>query len=440
MGFRLANEVSDHWRDLGLTPGERSDLLVIALIANDETRDTALQSRGIVDQPYILNRAGKLSAQSWKNAISALLRKRALTHAEEDGRKLAGQRGHVAVYKIPVLCPTPPHDGYLGQCRRGQAERVTREVTQSGGKGNPTGYPIDQRGEAPERVTPQVTQSLAQGHLPDDPAEGKGHPTGVEWVTPEVTPIHKDIRTTYLPDAEPPATGEPGRQAPPNEDAQNAAVGVRETARTLARRFDFGRQLQDGEKRRVFDELVAKLEGGWTSDKLFRAVNGNEWGSSARHPVAVLLARLRGLGPPSAPPARREAAGVSVPTRPPKVTSPDDESPGAAQFRAARRARVPSRKPVAAKSPTGGGEADLESEANSMPHAAVRDQLTLLAQGADAEKRQRGAHNGRQAASEPPSQPTATGDVLARVSGGSEADDSDAAADEQDDDGPEFEF
>lgn len=40
MGVRLIVEILDHWQDIGLTPGERGDLIVLAENANDSSRET----------------------------------------------------------------------------------------------------------------------------------------------------------------------------------------------------------------------------------------------------------------------------------------------------------------------------------------------------------------------------------------------------------------
>lgn len=162
MSIRLIVEVLDHWKDFGLTAGERGDLIIVAENANDQTRETF----GPIHEEYVLERAGK-SAAGWKNALGKLMRKQALEYAVRNGREMSGFPGQHAVYRIPVLCPEPPHDGLRGQCTR--PERVTSQVTQSepvDGTGHLSGDPIQETGHLSdangspdrwERVTSQVT-------------------------------------------------------------------------------------------------------------------------------------------------------------------------------------------------------------------------------------------------------------------------------------------
>jgi hypothetical protein len=164
VSIRLIVEVLDHWKDFGLTAGERGDLIIVAENANDQTRETY----GPMHEEYILERAGK-SAAGWKNALGKLMGKKALEYAVRNGREMRGHPGQHAVYRIPELCPDPPHAGWRGHCTR--PERVTSQVT----------HPQD--------------DDSATGHLSDDPIEEMGHlsgangsPEGCEWVTPEVTP------------------------------------------------------------------------------------------------------------------------------------------------------------------------------------------------------------------------------------------------------------
>lgn len=163
MGIRLIVEVLDHWKDFGLTAGERDDLVVLAENANDSTRLTW----GSVHAPFILNRAGKSSA-GWKNTIGKLMRKKAIT------THTPGRVGQVAVYHLEHLCCDPPHDGYQGHCTR--PPRVTSQVPQ---EGHPTGDPLEK-----------------EGHPTGDPRGQEGHPTGAKRVTPQVTPSPPSPLTT----------------------------------------------------------------------------------------------------------------------------------------------------------------------------------------------------------------------------------------------------
>lgn len=187
MGVRMMVEILDHWRDAGLTKGERDDLLVIAENANDGDRET----RGPIHEDYILRRADK-KAQSWRNALDALKRKGVLEYAIRDGRQLAGRPGQHAVYRIPVLCPEPPHDGYKGQCTRNKAgaERVTPQSThsewvtrESTHMGTPAEYPSNRLG------TPGDAECVLPGSTPTPPnPSGKNSPQ----TTPSRDAVHPD--------------------------------------------------------------------------------------------------------------------------------------------------------------------------------------------------------------------------------------------------------
>lgn len=158
MGIRLIVEVLDHWQDAGLTAGERSDLLLLAENANDQSRLTW----GPVHEEYMLHRANKSSA-GWKNSIGKLIKKGVLV------QHVQGHVGQVAVYRLAQLCPEAPHDGWRGHCTR--PERVTPEVTLSE-DGRKKGHLSDD----------------PQGHFSGDPLDRKGHLAGGERVTSQVTP------------------------------------------------------------------------------------------------------------------------------------------------------------------------------------------------------------------------------------------------------------
>lgn len=181
-------EVLDHYRDHGLTMGERDDLLVLAENANDTTRETY----GPVHEPYIRRRAGNKSERAWKNSIRALMAKKVLEPV------VRGAPRRHAVYRIPDLCPDPPHDGHLGYCTRPDPgeEQVTPQVTHPGSPkdmGHPTGDPT--QSDDPQRVTP----GMPMGHL----TGANGTPVGCEWVTPQVTPPPLPPRNPSLSSATP---------------------------------------------------------------------------------------------------------------------------------------------------------------------------------------------------------------------------------------------
>jgi hypothetical protein len=162
VGIRLIVEVLDHWKDFGLTAGERGDLIVIAEHTSDTTRETVVS----IHKAYMLQRAGK-SAAGWKNAIGKLMKKGVLEHAVRNGRRVTGHENQAAQYRIPHLCPVQSHDGLWGQCKR-----VTSQVTHSEGELNQEGHPSDdplgQEGHlsGAKRVTSQV----GEGHLTGDPS------------------------------------------------------------------------------------------------------------------------------------------------------------------------------------------------------------------------------------------------------------------------------
>jgi hypothetical protein len=211
MGVRLMVEVLDHWSDFGLTSGERGDLLIVAENANDQSRETF----GSIHEPYILHRAGK-SAESWKNVIGKLMKKKVLEHAREGGREARGRPGQVAKYRIPVLCPLGSHDGLRGRCSRDTE---------------------------PEWVTSQMTHSKETGHSSGDPSTGMGHLRDGKWVTSQMTPPPLTPLTTSAgaegPTANPDtlpgleATPQPKKRPAPKKPASPELI----TAKDLTARF-----------------------------------------------------------------------------------------------------------------------------------------------------------------------------------------------------------
>lgn len=204
MGIRLIVEIWDHWQDVGLTAGERADLQIIAENANDDTRET--WPKGGVHQPYILRRAGKSSA-GWKNAVGKLMKKGVLNYAVRNGRELSGFPGQVAVYRLSPLCPDPPHDGLLGQCKR--EERVTSQVTHFNGDSSETGHlsgdPIDRT-----------------GHPSGDPLPGTGHLSG----DPNPSSTTSSSTTSSSAPSVPPAVG----KAQPRKRRPRSAAAAGENA------------------------------------------------------------------------------------------------------------------------------------------------------------------------------------------------------------------
>lgn len=197
MGVKLYVEVLDHWQDAGLTRGERDDLMIIAENANDHSRETY----GSIHEDYILRRAGK-QAQSWRNSIDVLKRKGVLEYAvDAAGRQISGRPGRCAKYRIRILCPEAPHDGYHGQCTR--KERVTPQSTHS------------------EWVTGESTHMGTPGEYPSNHL---GTPGDAEWVTGDSTPTPPNPSNKNSPQEPPPPA--PGPVHPDWYPAEAEGVGV----------------------------------------------------------------------------------------------------------------------------------------------------------------------------------------------------------------------
>jgi hypothetical protein len=167
VGVRLIVEVLDHWQDAGLTAGERWDLLVLAENANDGSRLTF----GPVHAPHILQRANK-SPKGWKNAITALMRKKVIT------THLPGRINQFAVYHLEHLCPDPPHSGYKGHCTKPE-KGVDSVETPDSEEGHLSDDPVSEEGHPADDP---------EGHLSDDPLGQEGHPVDAERVIQQVTP------------------------------------------------------------------------------------------------------------------------------------------------------------------------------------------------------------------------------------------------------------
>ena len=251
-------EVMDHWPDAGLTAGERSDLLVIAENANDQSRET--YPKGGMHQEYILKRVGKTAA-AWKNAIGKLMKKGVLAYATRDGRELSGFPGQVAVYRLTALCPAAPHDGLLGQCTR--SERVTSQVTQS--------------------AEPDQT-----GHLSGDPNPGMGHLTEAngsphrwERVTSQVTPTPLSPQTPLSP---PPQAATSSAAAQSNNERETIHQGTEPILAAYVAAI--GRPVSPTTRTKLQQQAVELLAAGfpawWLTDRAAElAAKG--WTDLAQH-------------------------------------------------------------------------------------------------------------------------------------------------------------
>ncbi|MEU3546277.1 hypothetical protein [Streptomyces longwoodensis] len=186
MSIRLIVEVLDHWKDFGLTVGERDDLIVIAENANDRTRETY----GAIHEAYVLKRVNK-SAASWRIAINRLMKKKALEYAVHNGKQMRGHTGQHAVYRIAVLCPEPPHDGFKGMCTR--PERTTSTTTPAPALGYPVANPpVSAEGK------PTANPVEEEGYPVANPPAGVGYLAATERVSPQLTPTPLPPQKTLL--------------------------------------------------------------------------------------------------------------------------------------------------------------------------------------------------------------------------------------------------
>ncbi|MFC4611162.1 hypothetical protein ACFO9E_25710 [Streptomyces maoxianensis] len=176
MGVRLIVEILDHWQDVGLTPGERGDLIVLAENANDKSRETW----GPVHADHILKRAAKTPA-SWRISINRLMKKKALEFARRDGKEVRGYTGQHAVYRLVELCPEPPHSGYKGHCTKPE-KGVDSTDTPGGEEGYPSDNPV---GEDQEEG---YLTANPEGYLTANAVDGEGYLTATERVSGQLTP------------------------------------------------------------------------------------------------------------------------------------------------------------------------------------------------------------------------------------------------------------
>lgn len=293
MGIRLIVEVLDHWQDAGLTAGERWDLLVLAENANDGSRLTF----GPVHAQHILDRANK-SPKGWRNAITALMRKKAIT------THVPGRIGQVAVYHLEHLCPDAPHDGNKGQCTRPPKDQKE-------------GHPVDDPATGEGHLSDDP-----EGHPADDPQAQEGHPADAKRVIQEVTPTplyssFKDspLTTPSSSVAEGSSTvgqsttvaaeGGGGGEIISSEDQKPDNPTAR--AEAFIDTLDFrGKQLGLSRRAKLSKRIAAALEAGWTERGLKRYLDISD-DASIRDAGAVYAHRMK---PEELPPA---AAEVELP-------------------------------------------------------------------------------------------------------------------------------
>jgi hypothetical protein len=293
MGIKLMVEIFDHWQDAGLTAGERNDLLVLAENANDGTRQTF----GPVHEEYILRRAGK-TAESWRVAVSKLMRKKVLEYAFRDGQKVRGQTGQCAVYRLVPLCPEPPHSGYRGYCAKPASAASER------GEGYPSDTPSDGLGYL--RDTPSDPS--------DNPVDGEGYPTATDSVSSPITPTPPNPSFKIPSTTSSTSSAEPDNIDPPpapdvTEEGGGGGSDLRSTAEDIAPRLDYLGHVPDRRQlERVTAALLAALTAGWSVEGL--AVYLNLGTYRPDNPVAFYLSKLSPAKlPPAGPLPGRQAPG-----------------------------------------------------------------------------------------------------------------------------------
>lgn len=305
MGVRLIVEVLDHWQDAGLTPGERWDLLVLAENANDGTRLTF----GPVHAQHILDRANK-SPKGWKNAITALMRKKVIT------THVPGRIKQVAVYHLEHLCPEPPHSGHKGLCTKPE-KGVDNVDTPAQEEGYPSANPPAQEGHLSDDPVPEEGHPVddPMGHPVDDPLAQEGHPVDAERVTQQVTPTppYSSFKDSPL---STPSSSVAEDSSVVGESATTATDGggggdslsleeiteQTERAEAFVDSLPFHPGKQPGKKQRqqIVTRVVAAFKAGWSENGLRRYLDVSD-DPNVRSAAAVYLHRLDGDELPDAP-------------------------------------------------------------------------------------------------------------------------------------------
>lgn len=309
MGIRLIVEIFDHWQDVGLTAGERNDLLVLAENANDGTRLTW----GPVHAPYILKRANK-TPEGWKNSIGKLLRKKVLT------THVPGRIKQVAVYHLEPLCPEPPHSGYKGHCTK----PVAGSPEDPADEGQPpTGDAFPRVDASPE----DHSDTSKEGHLSGNPLNGEqeeghlsgdpmgnptgdplaqeGHLTGAERVTSQVTPtpLYSSFKDSPLSTPSSSVAEDSKEGSACSADGTEGGGGghissLEEITKQCERVSAFvdsldyrGRQPGRQQRLRLGQRVMVAITDGWTEDGLRRYLDISD-DPAVRSPASVYLHRL----------------------------------------------------------------------------------------------------------------------------------------------------
>lgn len=319
MGVRLIVEVLDHWQDADLTPGERWDLLVLAENANDGSRLTF----GPVHAPHILQRANK-SPKGWKNAITALMRKKVIT------THVPGRINQCAVYHLEHLCPEPPHSGYKGHCTKpvatpdGGAAGVTPPlagVTPAQEEGHLSDDPVSEEGHPVDDP---------MGHPTDDPLGQEGHPVDAERVIQQMTPtpLVSSFKDSPLstPSSSVAEDSEDGSVAA-SDGTEGGGGGEsfssedQEQDKPLARAESFvdsldyrGKRLGQTRRAKLTIRVAVAFKDGWTEKGLRRYLDISD-DPTVRDPAAVYAHRLKddelpdATADPTLPPACWDCLG-----------------------------------------------------------------------------------------------------------------------------------
>ncbi|QDO49058.1 hypothetical protein FNV60_13115 [Streptomyces sp. RLB3-5] len=342
MGVRLIVEILDHWQDIGLTPGERGDLIVLAENANDSSRETW----GAVHAPHILKRAAKTPA-SWRISINRLMKKKALEFAKRDGREVRGFTGQHAVYRIVELCPEPPHSGYKGHCTKPVA-------TPDDGAASDAATPDGEEMVAdlpPETVSPTdaeegypsanaVDEDPEEGYLTANPegyltanaVDGLGYLTATERVSGQLTPTplvssfdlsSKDSPSPSVAEDSPVVTDAVTVAEEGGGGGEFSSSEDQEQDKPLARAESFvdsldnrGKRLGQTRRAKLTIRVAAAFKDGWTENGLRRYLDISD-DPNVRTPAAVYAHRLSEDELPEAapdaalPPACWDCLGLS---------------------------------------------------------------------------------------------------------------------------------
>ncbi|MFF2511668.1 hypothetical protein [Streptomyces sp. NPDC058086] len=335
MGVRLIVEILDHWQDIGLTPGERGDLIVLAENANDSSRETW----GAVHAPHILKRAAKTPA-SWRISINRLMKKKALEFALRGGKELRGYTGQHAVYRIVELCPDPPHSGYKGHCTKPVAtsdDGVASDAAAADGEeaaadlppetvsptdaeeGYPSANPVDgdpEEGYLTANPEGYLTAN-PEGYLTANAVEGLGYLTATERVSGQLTPTplvssfdlsSKDSPSSSVAEDSSSVTdtvtvaeeGGGGGDSFSSEDQEQDKPLAR--AESFVDGLDY-RGKQPGQTRRakLTIRVAAAFKAGWTENGLRRYLDISD-DPTVRSPASVYAHRLGEKELPAAAP------------------------------------------------------------------------------------------------------------------------------------------